>query len=400
MGRVIGMAALLLLVSLAGLFPGATLPLTFGWKAVTAFDVLFGAVSVGALVNRAFRPLDRGLVVAGGAFAASAWLTLLVHPATDGPRMAFATSYSILVLLVAAHLKIDAAQARRLVLWATTAALLAAWATIVVELVSPLTFRRNHTESLPDSLPRLGGFTGAGVLVLFLVLAAPFAKGWISTLGILGSGVATFSRAMAGIAVATLLSGRRPWIVRASAALLLGAALFAYAIALTPNPTDPTILRPRLEPGPYPVLHIAALRMFGDSPVIGQGPGAFPEGLRRFTSGHERALVGGQIDAAWAPHSAIFGLAAEQGLVGLATFTALFGVILVRLRRGAAGFRSQAQAGLAGLLVGGLTVDWIALKGLWLFLGFLIAASRPFSSTEPGGEPDRPSGSPSASASW
>lgn len=401
---------LLLLTSVAALFPAATLPVGLGWKLVSAFDVLFAAVVLDAARTKAFNSVDRRLLLAGGVFRSMAWLALARDYSPTGLRMACVTTYSVLVLLVIAHLRIDTRQARRLILWAIAIAGSIAWLTVIAGVTLGWTFARNQSGALPAGLPRLGGFTGASVLVLFLAMAVPFARGSaIAQAAMLISGYATLARAMAGVGVATLLStsrdegtSRSRLVVKLLAGLAIMAGLFAYAFAVTENPTTPTSFAAQFEAGPYRVLNVAALRMITDSPLLGHGLGTFKDRFRDYSTAAEQWQVGGRRPPVWAPHSAIFGLAAEQGLIALAAFVWLMVEIYRRLMQGEdADHRVRAMASLFGLLVGGLVVDWISLKGLWLWLGFLVASSRPaLSSTAREDGRGHPSGSRSGWASW
>ena len=117
--------------------------------------------------------------------------------------------------------------------------------------------------------------------------------------------------------------------------------------------------------------------MFWTAPLLGRGPGAFAGAFRDFTSEAEQELVGQGRVPYWDPHSAILGLAAEQGALGVASFSWLIFEIFRRLARHRDAIpRRQAVAALLGLLVGGHFVDWIPLKGLWLWIGLLLAGAR------------------------
>jgi len=393
---------LLLLTSVAALFPGATLPVGLGWKQVSAFDIFFAVVVLDAARTKGFTIVDRRLLLAGGVFCSMAWLALARSCTPAGLRIASVTTYSVLVLLVIAHLRIDRVRTRRLIVSAMAIAMSIAWLTVIAEVTLGLGFPDNHSGALPTDLPRLGGFTGGSVLALFLAMAAPFArKSALAQVALLLSSYATLARSMAGVGVATVLSrrgepkARSPGavLVRALSAIAITASLFAYTFAVADDPISPTSFASRLEAGPYRVLNLAAVRMIADAPLLGHGLNTFQERFSDYTSPQEQRQVGGSRAPIWDPHSAILGLAAEQGLVALAAFVWLMMVIHRRLMEGEdPGHRGQAVASLFGLLVGGLFVDWIALKGLWLWLGFLVASSRPaLSSTTREGEPGRPS---------
>ncbi|MBP6703542.1 MAG: hypothetical protein KA385_08540 [Vicinamibacteria bacterium] len=401
---------LLLLTSVAALFPGATLSLDLGWKAVSVFDIFFALVLLNAALSGGFTRVDRRLLLAGGLFCSMAWLTLARAYTPAGLRIASATTYSVLVLLVIAHLRIDKAHTRRFILWASGIATSIAWLTVVAEMTLGLRFAGNHSGALPTELPRLGGFTGGSVLGLFLAMAAPFARqSALAQAAVLFSSYATLARSMAGVGVATLLSqdpqarerSRGAIMVRALSLVAITASVFAYTFAIAKDPTNPTAFASRFEAGPYRVLNLAALRMIADAPSLGHGLHTFPDLFRAYTSPHEQRQVGGSRPPVWDPHSAVFGLAAEQGLLALTAFVWLMVVIYRRLADGEdPHHRRETVASLFGLLAAGLVVDWISLKGLWLWMGFLVASSRPaLSSTTPEGEPGRPSETRSGSAS-
>jgi hypothetical protein len=381
-----------------------------GWKLISAFDVLFAVMVLDAARTRRFTTVDRRLLLGGAVLCSMAWLALARSYSPLGLRIASVTTYSVLVLLVTAHLRIDTAETRRLMLWAIGIATSIGWLTLLAEVTLGLRFSDNHSGALPTGLPRLGGFTGGSVLALFLAMVAPFARNRALAQGaILLSSYATLARSMAGVGIATLLSRgpksqeRSPGsvVVGALAVVAVMASLFAYTFAIADDPTNPTSFASQFEAGPYPVLNLAALRMIVDAPLLGHGLGTFPDRFRDYASPDEQRQVGGNRAPVWDPHSAILGLASEQGLLALAAFVGLMVVIYRRLMEGEdPDHRSQAVASLFGLLVGGLFVDWISLKGLWLWLGFLVASSRPaLSSTTREDEPGRPLGSRSGSVS-
>ena len=155
--------------------------------------------------------------------------------------------------------------------------------------------------------------------------------------------------------------------------------LFAYGFAVVPvNSSQRTPLRMSFDIGGYLTPHQAALRMLWQRPLLGVGPAQFIEEFRNFTSEGERGRLADDAPVRRAPHSAILGLAAEQGVLGLAAFGWLIYEVFVRLTRiPDSHLRSAAIAGLTGLLVGGHFVDWLTLKGLWFWIALLVASRSP-----------------------
>ena len=379
--------ALFFLASIAGLFPGLSLPFELGWKALHPFDLLFLACLALAALKRAFRPPDWELILAGAALVAASGLAWLFHPSPSGIRAVSTLAYSVGVLLAVSHVRLDVIGVRleRVILPPLLIAIGVAWTIFLFENLTGVSVGGNQSAALPKELHRLGGLTGANALILFLGLAAPLARSSGFALGgVLSSAFLTLSRSMMGVGVGLLLrerllksgprAGHRSIEALSWLTVILG--LFAYAFAVVPVETSQrTPFKVSLEPGGYLTLHQASLRMIAAHPVLGVGPGRFPREFRRVTTEAERVRIVEKDFPAWDPHSAILGLTAEQGFIGLAAFAWLFHVIFQRLRRiPELELRAGAIAGLAGLLVGGLFVDWIALKGLWLWIGLFVCS--------------------------
>ena len=382
--------ALYFLASIAGLFPALTLPLAFGWKAIHVFDLLFVACIGLAAIKRAWHPPDWRLFAAGAGVIAAGGIALWVHPSAGGLRAVSAIAYSVVVLLAISHVRLDAIGVRvdRAILWPLFVAVGIAWAVFLVENLTGMTLASNNPRSLPAGLHRLGGFTGANALILFLCVGAPFVRDpSLLLLKILLPALATMSRSILGVGIALLVHGRGPETLKGRARrgilivswLSVALALFAYAFAVVPVRAEERIpFHVSLDAGGYLTLHQAALRMVGSHPIAGLGPARFIREYRTFTSQAERDRVFEDDVVGWAPHSAVLGLAAEQGLLGLAAFGWLIYEIFVRLNRlPDPQLRSAAMAGLTGLLVGGHFVDWLALKGLWLWIGLMVASRSP-----------------------
>jgi hypothetical protein len=378
------------LASIAGLFPALTLPLDVGWKSIHLFDLLFLVCLGLAAIRRAWHPPGWSLIFAGGAVVGAGGLALWIHPSPDGPRAVISVAYSVVVLLVISHVRLDALGVRvdRVILWPLFIAIGIGFVVFLVENLTGVPLGQNQSPMLPAAVHRLGGYTGANALILFLCLAAPLARApGLILFGIVLPAFATLSRSLLGVGVALVLKDRaaqltpprpRQAIVAASW-LGVFVSLFIYVFAVIPvSPSERAPLRISLDPGGYLTPHLAALRMLRAQPLSGVGPAAFGGEFRAFTSPEERTRLPAQNRAYCDPHSAILGLAAEQGLLGLAAFAWLIYEIFERLRRiEAPDLRAAAIAGLIGLLAGGYFVDWLTLKGLWFWIGLLVASQSP-----------------------
>lgn len=382
--------ALYFLASIAGLFPALTLPLAVGWKSIHVFDLLFAACIGLAAIKRAWHPPDWRLILAGGSLVAAGGIALWVHPSAEGARTVSAIAYSVVVLLSISHIRLDAIGVRvdRTILWPLLVAVGIAWAVFLVENLLGIAVGRNQSAALPSSVHRFGGLTGANALILFLCLGAPFTRApWLIVSGILLPAFGTLSRSMLGVGIGMIMRDRSQRFAPGPTrrVILFGSwscvvlSLFAYAFAAVPtDPSQRATLRMSFEAGGYLTTHQAALRMFARSPVLGVGPARFIEEFGNITSQDERSRLADNAPVRRDPHSAILGLAAEQGLLGLVSFGWLIGEIFVRLSRiPDPPLRSAAMAGLIGLLVGGHFVDWLALKGLWFWIGLMVASRSP-----------------------
>jgi O-antigen ligase len=189
---------------------------------------------------------------------------------------------------------------------------------------------------------------------------------------------------MLGVGVALIAKGRILGSAPGRAGRAVGVAswlcvalgLFAYAFAVVPvKVSERGSLRIALDAGGYLTPHVAALRMLWLNPGVGVGPARFVGEFQHFTSEDERNRLATANRSRRDPHSAILGLAAEQGLLGLAAFTWLMAQVFKRVARiQDPEMRAAAMAGIAGLLMGGHFVDWLALKGLWLWIGLMVAS--------------------------
>jgi O-antigen ligase len=375
------------LASIAGLFPALTLPLGVGWKAIHVFDLLFAASLALSVRRRGLRSPDRRLIAAGAALVMSAALALWIHPSPLGLHAVLSLGYSVVVLLATSHVRLDTVGVRvdRVILWPLFIAIGIAWLVFLIENVTGMPIGENQSPMLPAGVHRLGGFTGGNTLVLFLCLAAPLARTAGPMLfGIVLPAFATLSRSLLGVGVALALgdhaSTLRPPRLRRAVLLAswlgISVSLFIYAFAVIPvTPSQRTPLSISLDAGGYLTPHLAALRMLRSQPLLGVGPSAFAGEFEAFTSPEERERLPADNRSLCDPHSAILGLAAEQGLLGLAAFAWLIHQIFTRFKLIQDPYlRGAAMAGLTGLLVGGHFVDWLALKGLWLWIGLLVAS--------------------------
>ena len=197
------------------------------------------------------------------------------------------------------------------------------------------------------------------------------------------------------VVVVALLAVTRS--IRLRALALVAAALIAAVVALAPGyvlrmatlqettgllegtraSQSEDVLRSRLTE------MLAAWSVFVDHPVLGVGPGQYePVYSTHYMSNPEIAFK--QIDRARRAHTLYFELAAEIGILGLACFLAMVGLIQIRLWRAWRQWRG-AQEQLAGLamgffiaisayLVSALFLHLSYQRYYWLLLGLAAAA--------------------------
>lgn len=370
---------LLFLASVAGLFPGVALPFAVGWKKIAVFDALFAAILADAWRRRGLRAPDRRLCAAAAAFVLTGVVSLAGAARPEGLRLVASLGYSMVVFLTAAHLRVAPRQSRLLMLGPMALTVAVAWIVFAIENSLGVEISDNESMALPTGVHRLGGLTGGNALILFLAMAIPFAHpSWPSMLALLISSFPTLSRSMMGVGIAVLLGPARlpgdKSRVRAIATVLAATALVAGGFAYLFLPWGAGI-----GGGAYPGLHRAALRMWAAAPITGLGPARFPENWVEFSTDAERRAIPGNTpdSAVWDPHSAFLGLAAEQGLLGVVALIWLLREVFARVRTAADPHHgAMASAALIGLLVGGALVDWLTLKGLWLWIGLMVAAAR------------------------
>jgi hypothetical protein len=122
----------------------------------------------------------------------------------------------------------------------------------------------------------------------------------------------------------------------------------------------------------------AAWDVFASHPFVGVGPGQFPLYYQRYV-----ALTGGSVhsgDGARNAHNIVLGLAADVGLVGLASFVALVWVVIARLVRArrdpsTRGVTSAALVSVCLYLGCSAFLHLAYARYLWLYLALATAAS-------------------------
>jgi len=145
---------------------------------------------------------------------------------------------------------------------------------------------------------------------------------------------------------------------------------------------------------------LAAALAFGDHPVLGLGPDAFPLEYQRYAgrvgvavaeSSHSQQREGEEPQRA--AHNLFLGIAADLGLLGLVAFCAVLGSALwqaaearrlaVRTRSGLADLATALLLALAVYVVMGLTLSLAYERYLWLLVA-LASAARSVSLVDPG----------------
>ena len=214
---------------------------------------------------------------------------------------------------------------------------------------------------------------------------------------ILGGVLLTYSRGafVTLVALVALLVATRS--VRLRTLALLAAALIAAVVALAPGyvlrmaslQEAPGLLQGARASQSEVVMRsrltemLAAWSVFVDHPVFGVGPGQYePVYSTRYMSNPDIAFK--EIGRARRAHNLYFELAAETGILGLASFLTLVGVIQVRLWRAWRRWRGEKEelAGLAlgffiaicGYLVSALFLHLSYQRYFWLLLGLAAAA--------------------------
>lgn len=237
-------------------------------------------------------------------------------------------------------------------------------ATILVLLV-PLAFALGSLERVPM---RRALWMGSGVLLVLMVFLTSSRGGFV---GLLAAGmVFVYRRRGLGGAVAVML-------LLLGSVLLLPTDLGTRALATVFQ--DSSELPPGLEQSnrAHVALFWAALRMIGDSPLIGVGPLNF-KSLSTLYTGLDQGNIA---------HNSFLEIAAEFGLPALAVFVLLlaatFGTLgrATRLTGGReaeelAAWAEGLRSGLTGFLVAGCFISAQYEKVLWLtvFLTIVLGA--------------------------
>jgi O-antigen ligase len=235
----------------------------------------------------------------------------------------------------------------------------------ILVLVIPMAFVLSSQARLPG---RRALWAGAGLLLVLMVFLTSSRGGFI---GLLAAGMLfVYRRRGLGGAVAVLL-------VLLSGALLLPTDLGTRALATIFQ--DSADLPPGLEHSnrAHVALFWAALRMIGDSPLVGVGPLNF-KALSTLYTGLDQGNIA---------HNSFLEIAAEFGLPALAVFVLLLAATFRTLGRATrldgspearelAGWAEGLRSGLAGFLVAGCFISAQYEKILWLsvFLTVVLGA--------------------------
>lgn len=383
-------------------------------KGVVAADIAFVGVLAGFVLAGQPRwlPLQRDLA----AVASGLLVVLAVSAAMTGTPRAFVevarVAYSLIVMLVLAHLRLrDDERGRVVNAWLLTALLLAAIAVVGYVAVSAFGVPavvgiRWGSPILGSDVLRTSAFMHPNAFALYLGLslallvyrfaACAISRVWVHVcVGLLVmAGALTISRGFAGLVVTLALlamhDGAPPWLrqsrrtlaVAAGVMIMVVAVSLVWAITPLERAADSLVsVAPNTRPSPYGVLHLAAARMVLARPILGVGLDAFGSQVCHYTSAEVRAMSHPPIscDMDWDPHSTWGAYAAETGVVGLAAWVALYAVVLARLLRsraapGTLSMPGVASAAMVGVLfLGGVHVDFTHVKLVWAFLGLALA---------------------------
>jgi len=169
--------------------------------------------------------------------------------------------------------------------------------------------------------------------------------------------------------------------------LILPAAFWTRATSIVP-----AIERQQDTFGMRVSLWKVGLRMIEDRPLVGVGPGNFMVAFPRYGRGEMRVR-------SHVAHNTYIGMAAEMGLVGLATYLLLWLTALREARRavwvgkrwGPADLRFlgvATEVNLIGMMIAGLSGNMEGVKSIWMFLGIAVALGG--LAVERGAEASRP----------
>jgi O-antigen ligase len=235
----------------------------------------------------------------------------------------------------------------------------------ILTLLIPMAFVLSSQAHVPM---RRALWAGGGLLLVLMVFLTSSRGGF---LGLLAAGMMfVYRRRGLGSAVAVLL-------LLLGSALLLPTDLGSRALATIFQDSDD--VPPGLEHSnrAHVALFWAALRMIGDSPLLGVGPLNFKSLSTLYTGLHEGNIA----------HNSFLEIAAEFGLPALAVFVLLLAATFRTLGRAArldgspearelAGWAEGLRSGLAGFLVAGFFISAQYEKILWLsvFLTIVLGA--------------------------
>ena len=235
----------------------------------------------------------------------------------------------------------------------------------ILTLLIPMAFVLSSQAHLPM---RRALWAGGGLLLVLMVFLTSSRGGF---LGLLAAGMMfVYRRRGLGSAVAVLL-------MLLGSALLLPTDLGSRALATIFQDSDD--VPPGLEHSnrAHVALFWAALRMIGDSPLVGVGPLNFKSLSTLYTGLHEGNIA----------HNSFLEIAAEFGLPALAVFVLLLAATFRTLGRATrldgspearelAGWAEGLRSGLAGFLVAGFFISAQYEKILWLsiFLTIVLGA--------------------------
>ena len=373
-------------------------------KSIRLSDLAFVAVVCAFVAAGRVRrlPLQPAIAAVAGVVVAAVAIAALRAGGGDAVTEIARTLYSMTVLLVLAHLRLDDRErAHVLNAWIASAVVLAGLSLVAYVAVAgvgmpPNLFARGGSTNLGPSVIRASGAMPATTFAIYLTLALALfvprvaagsrrASRWSRvTLGLLlTTSALTLSRAFVGMPVMVAILARHrdsvPWLWArrrwATALALVVVAVVALTIVWPIGPTGIDA-----STNIYPLLHRTGVRMFVAQPLLGLGMGEFGRQWCGYTSTEERSPGGSLLRCGihWSPHSVWIGAAAQGGVVLLGAWAALFVTILyalVRSRAVGVQLPRVAAAAVVGLILDGLSVEFAHVKFVWAFLGLALAAA-------------------------
>jgi O-antigen ligase len=314
-------------------------------RALTVAIALAGLAALAAIVPAAIRAARRDWLTF--AFLAPGLATILAAVTGFDPTLGiglgtFVTGLGAAGMVVARDA--DAATIRlcvRTFLWSALLASLVALAMLITKRPAAIyAFDNGRAVGTFLNPNELAAFTLIGLGVAIPLAAASRGRDRLATLCAIVLIVtlgATFSRwgalsAVVGVAVYALAARARILLVAAVLVALAGIGLDALAGARHHNPRD-TEARA--------VAWRAGLTTFERFPLLGVGPFAFP---RTYDELRPPDAPGTQTAVAFDPHSLPIAFAADGGIVAIVTLTVSFGILVLRLLRGAQGAAALPRA--------------------------------------------------------